>query len=79
MRKPVEHEILIYGFAVFREGFELPFCGPKVKPDVTEKRGSLTAHPSHPWSALLMAACLVSSDHSFSGLYRTCTLYHDTI
>lgn len=33
MRRSVGHEILIY--ALLKEDFELPLCGPKVKPDVT--------------------------------------------
>lgn len=45
MRKSVGLEILIY--TLFRGDSELPFCGPKVKPDGTEKwgRGAQWAHP----------------------------------
>lgn len=46
--KSVGLEILIY--TLFREDSELPFCGPKVKPDATEKGGgggAQWAHPSH--------------------------------
>lgn len=62
MRKSVGLEILIY--TLFREDSELPFCGPKVKPDATEKGGgggAQWAHPSHSQWAFLMAVLYPAS------------------